>query len=86
MVGVQIQFTNSSSLLAKSDYSMEEQGQIYDYQLQDVIENTRWYLDNIEFMREFRVSWVDYKTQRWTKPIEFVDKEKVYNFKKPKAL
>lgn len=86
MVGIRIQFTNGSSLLDKSGYTLEEQGQIYDYQLQDVIENTRWYLDNIEFMREFRVSWVDYKTQKWTKPIEFVDKTKATNFKKAKPL
>lgn len=70
-------------MLSKSGYSIQEQAQIYDELLEDVIQNTRWYLDNYEYMREFRVSWISYKTQKITKPYKFVNAE---NGVKPKAL
>lgn len=75
MVGIQIQFTNGSSLLNKNGYTLKEEADIYDFQIKDLLENTRWYLDNFEYMREFRVSWIDYKTQKATKPYTLVCEE-----------
>ena len=40
---------------------MEEEAVIYDLLLQDVIDNTRWYLDNLETIPTFRVSWYTYE-------------------------
>lgn len=40
---------------------MDEEGEIYDLVLQDLYENPRWYLDNFEDLRTFRVSWYSYE-------------------------
>jgi len=73
MVGIQVKFKGASSLLKASGYTIEEEEEIYDRFLQDVIENPGWYLDQMGYMREFRVSWVDYKTQNCTKPYKYVN-------------
>jgi hypothetical protein len=86
MVGIHIQFTGTSSLLDSSDYTLKDQEEIYDAMLLDLMENTRWYLDNYEYLREFRVSWVDYKTQKITKPYRFVHPEKHQNAKKSESF
>lgn len=76
MVGIQVDFKNNSSLLKNSGYSVKEEEELYDRLLEDVIQNPRWYLDNMLFMKEFRVRWADYKKQNITKPYRFVAKPK----------
>jgi hypothetical protein len=73
MAGIEITFrTPHSNHLRDSGYTIEQQAEIYDRQLEDFAKNTRWYLDNYMYMPEYRVSWVDYKHQNITKPYKFV--------------
>lgn len=51
--------TNNTWLDNKA-YSKEEQHTLYDDSLQDVLDNTRWYLDNLDYLREYRVYWGNY--------------------------
>lgn len=75
MVGVEIRFKNRSSDLSVQGYTVEQQAQIYDAMLQDVMDNTRWYLDQLDFLREVRVSWASYQKGCATKPYKFVKDE-----------
>ncbi len=74
MVGVPIHFISSSSLLKTNGYTEKDEAEIYDALLQDVYDNPRWYLDNLDYLKEFRVRWIDYKTVKVTKPYKFVSK------------
>jgi len=76
MVGIQVEFKNGSSLLKANGYTLKQEEDLYDRFLQDVMENPRWYLDQMGYMREFRVSWVDYKNQTITKPYKYVKTRK----------
>lgn len=40
--------------------TIEEEAEMYEEQLQDIIDNPGWYLDNFEGLREYRVSWKNY--------------------------
>lgn len=63
--------------LSDNGYSLEEQGVIYNEQLAEVYANPRWYLDNLDYMVEYRVSWQDYRSKRAVLPREYVKKRKV---------
>jgi hypothetical protein len=78
MVGIQIEFQGASSYLYQNGYSIKEEDILYERLLQDVIENPLWYLDQLDYLREFRVSWVDYKNQRVTKCYKYVKNKKLY--------
>ena len=41
-------------------YSLEEQNEMYKASLNDVYDNPRWYLDNLENLKSFRVGWHRY--------------------------
>ena len=73
---VKVCFKNDSSWLSAQGYSITEQAIIYDECLEDVIENTAFYLDQLDYIREFRVSWVDYRKQNITKPYKFTQEYK----------
>jgi hypothetical protein len=60
MVGVKIKLFPNNNHLIDNGYTLEEQEKLYDELLQDVIDNPRWYLDNLHSLRTFRVSWVAY--------------------------
>ena len=60
--------------LQQNGYSLEEQAEVYDYQLEEILLRTRWYLDNLEIMRPYRVQWNDYRTKTATLPHRFVKK------------
>ena len=49
-----------SQNLTDSEYSIQEQGDIYEECLKDVYNNPRWYLDNLDSLRSFRVAWKNY--------------------------
>ena len=53
----------TSSDLTDSGYSLEEQDEIYSMVLQDVYDNARWYLDNIDKLKSFRVGWHFYNSK-----------------------
>jgi hypothetical protein len=42
-------------------YSIEKERELFDEQIEDILANTRWYLDNLDCMAEYRVSWGNYK-------------------------
>lgn len=42
-------------------YSHKEQEKLYNDTLQDVYDNARWYLDNLNYLREYKVFWGNYK-------------------------
>lgn len=52
--------SKKSDRLSESDYSLKDEAEIYDRTLKDVYANPRYYLDNLEFMRSYRVSWDNY--------------------------
>ena len=82
---IQVRFLHHpkfNNWLKNQGYSREEEGKIYDDNLQDVIDNPRWYLDNLEFLVAYRVRWATYKggepaeilkTVNPTIPIRFVE-------------
>ncbi len=75
---IKIKIYNNSDWLKDNGYSVEDEEQIYDNQLHDVYLNPRWYLDNLSFMKDYRLSWANYhKRQKFvpTVPRRYV-KEK----------
>jgi len=48
---MRVRFAGKSQNLKDADYDIKEQEKIYDDTLVDVFNNTRWYLDNLDFMR-----------------------------------
>ena len=80
MSGIKLNFCGRSSWLSDSGYTKDEQAKIYDDVLDDVIANPRWYLDQLSYLAEFKVYWIDYAKQKVTRPHRFV------NHRKPKAL
>jgi hypothetical protein len=75
MVGIEVRFYDKSSWLKDADYSYIEENQILDDLLNDVLMNTRWYLDNLDYLREFRVSWGNYRSKTPPSPMK---KQNIY--------
>jgi len=71
---MKIRLAKNNSYL-KSLYTMEEEAEIYKDQLDEIINNLGWYLDQVEYMVEYRVSWKNYSTKTPTIPWEFTKKE-----------
>ena len=65
-----------SNQLTQSGYTVEEETELYDKQLQDILDNLRWYLDNLDNMVEYRVIWKDYRSKTPTLPHKYVRKPK----------
>lgn len=61
--------------LSDNGFSIEEEEELYERQLQEVIDNPRWYLDNLDNMKEYRVSWVNYRETKVTIPHKFCFKK-----------
>lgn len=74
MNGIEVTLTTKSNWLRDAGYSVEDQEKIYDDLLTDVIENPRWYLDQLNYLPEFRVNWVNYVKQNNTRPYKYVNK------------
>ena len=54
---LKIELTSRNSWLKDSGYTVEQEEAIYDATLEDLGDNPRWYLDNLEYLKEYRVSW-----------------------------
>jgi len=68
--GERIYFIHTNDMSLKSNgYTLEQEEAIYDRLLEDVIHNTRWYLDNLEFMRAYTVRWKRYPAQNKLKTV-----------------
>jgi hypothetical protein len=57
---IKIQINKNNSWLCEAGYEKEEEIKIYDDNLKDVLDNTRWYLDNLDYLVEYRVFWGNY--------------------------
>lgn len=58
---MKIKLSTKDNWLSSAGYSKEEQDEIYQKQLNDIIQNTRWYLDNLDYMVEYRKEGIFYK-------------------------
>ena len=68
---MKIRFSGKSQNLIDAGYSLKEQAQVYEDTLKDVYNNARWYLDTLEFMRSYRVSWKTYRGKKITLPYRY---------------
>ncbi len=75
---VKIQFIHTNNnWLNIQGYTQKEEETIYDKQLRDIKENTRWYLDNLDYMCEYRLSWHRYRPNVATLPLKHIRKQKL---------
>lgn len=78
---VSVDYTEKkSTYLTKHDYTIEDVEDLFEQQLQEIIDETRWYLDNIDYMVEYRVPWGKYTkridgTGRITVPRKHTEEE-----------
>jgi hypothetical protein len=63
---MKIALTSGNNWLKDNEYSLEEEKEIYFLTLEDIYNNPRWYLDNLEYLVEYRVSFINYKTKKET--------------------
>ena len=60
-MAIKIKYLHTNNTWLCNDmYCKEDQHKIYDDNLQDVLDNTRWYLDNLNYLKEYRVYWGNY--------------------------
>ena len=58
----------NNNWLKESGYSKQEEIETYNDQIQEVIDDPGWYLQNLDYMTEYRLSWGTYTTKRITIP------------------
>lgn len=68
---------NRNNWLSKAGYTLEDEIEIYDENLNEVYLNIQWILENLENLNEYRVRWKDYRYKTPTIPYKYV---------KPKGL
>lgn len=73
---VQIYLKAKNNHLKTNGYSLQEESDIYDACINEVLENTRHILDNLDYLVEFRVSWKNYRGKTPTLPLNHVEKAK----------
>ena len=71
MAGIKIKLANGTNFLKTAGYTMKQEEGLYDAILEDVYLNARWYIDNLDYISEFRVSWQNYRCKK-TLPHKFV--------------
>lgn len=59
--------------LRENGYSLEEEDDIYNQLLEEIYMNPRFFLDNLESMTTFRLSWGNYKSNTPIVPYKFVN-------------
>lgn len=74
--GNKIVLASNSSWLKDAGYNKDEEDFVYNFILKDVYENPRWYLDNLQYIPEFRVSWGNYRDSKPITPREHIRKPK----------
>lgn len=73
---IQVRFLHpKDNKLKSSGYDLAAQAKLYDAQLEDVLANTRWYLDNLDYLPVYTVSWHDYSMKSATLPYSLVRKQ-----------
>ncbi len=74
MAGIKIKLADRTNFLKTAGYTIEQEEEIYNAILEDVYLNARWYLDNLDYIPEFRVSWQNYRSKK-TLPRQFIKKD-----------
>lgn len=64
---IKVKILRTNNWLKDNGYSLEDELEIYNSQLQDILLHTRWYLDNLEYLIQYRVRWVNYRSCNITK-------------------
>jgi len=67
-----------NSHLHENGYTIKQEIEIYNDTLIDVINNTREYLDELEFLREYKVRWKNYSNTAPTTPYKYTLKGNLY--------
>ncbi len=67
-----------NSHLQENGYTLKEEIETYDDTLIDVVRNTRKYLNDLEFMREYKVRWKNYNNKAPTTPYKYTKKGNLY--------
>ena len=52
--------------LSENDYTKDEEEKRYDMDLEDIYNDPRWFLDNLDYVTTYRVSWKCYGTEKTT--------------------
>jgi hypothetical protein len=60
-----------NALLKDAGYTIEEEERIYDTQLQEVLDNVSWYLENFQTMVTYKVRWKNYNNKTPTTPYKY---------------
>lgn len=61
--------------LSDNGFSLKEQEIIYDETLDSVLKNARWYLNNLENIKTYRVGWHNYRYDYTPVPYKYVKKQ-----------
>ena len=80
VIGIKVNFIypkRTVSYLKANGYSDKEEKKIYNDVLDDIQKNTRWYLDNLEYLSEFQVSFEDYHRKHYSRDIKRAKKAKM---------
>lgn len=75
---MEIEISKINNILKANGYTIEQEEAIYNKQLQELYNNPRQYLDHLDYMVEYRVSWKNYRSNRPTLPYNLIEKHKVY--------
>ena len=70
----EIEMHPTNAFLKEADYSLAEEEDIYNQQLQHVYDNPGLYLDNLNMLREYRLRWKDYRLRTPTLPYKHTKK------------
>lgn len=78
MTITKLKFLGKNNRLEDCGYTLAEQIKIYDEQLEELFKNPREFLDSLDFVKTYRVSWKDYRDHTPTLPFAHVKKKRVY--------
>jgi len=76
-IRIEVNTHEYSNRLEDCGYTPEEAGEIYDNQLQDIIDNPKLYLDNLDYLKTYRVPWKDYRDKTAVLPLKHVKKRNI---------
>lgn len=65
---MELRMIPNCSWLKESGFTREQEIDIYNQQLQELYDDPSWYLANLDYMTEYRVSWGTYTTKNITIP------------------
>jgi hypothetical protein len=60
---IKVKLHYNNTWLKESGYTEEEEAEIYQRNIQDILDNPRWYLDRVDYLNEYKVSWTNYNAR-----------------------